>query len=438
MAANTNIELNRQMIYSLFVRNHTYDGTFRALEKDLDRIKALGTDIIWLLPIYPTGEQMRKGGAGSPYAVRDHRGIDPSMGTETEFRHLVDEIHKRGMKCLIDIVFNHTSPDSVLFCEHPDFFRKDSSGRPGSLVAEWTDIIDLDYNIPELWRYQIDALKGWAKIVDGFRADSAFRTPVSFWIKARKEVADIAPDTIWLAESGDPFSIKFVRDSGLYAAGDRDLYEAFDICYDYDIRHTFAKYMDGKIPLSSYIERIAEQEAYYPENFIKLRCLENHDQPRFASLCESVRRGKNWLAFNFFLKGTAMIYEGEEFLSRIRPDIFDQDCIWDHRQGDLSDHIAKCAHIKKAYIPLDSIFKISCNDERETVCCAHITPSESVYGLFCLGNEQKVGKTKLPDGKYKNLMTDNIVQVVNGYVGNEDELPFITVFDGNASQVIRQ
>ena len=300
MAANTNPDLNRQMIYSLFVRNHTHEGTFRALESDLDRIKALGTDIIWLLPLHPTGEYMRKGKDGSPYAVKDYRKIDPAMGTETEFRHLVDEIHKRGMKCLIDIVFNHTSPDSVLFQEHPEFFRRDSLGRTGSLVAEWTDIIDLDYNIPELWRYQIDILKFWAEKVDGFRVDSAFRTPVSFWLNAREEVANINPEAIWLAESGDPFSIKFVRDSGLYAAGDKELYEAFDVCYDYDIWHTFAKYMDGKIPLSSYIERIAEQEAYYPENFIKLRCLENHDQPRIASLCENISQVQNWLAFNFF------------------------------------------------------------------------------------------------------------------------------------------
>ena len=136
--------------------------------------------------------------------------------------------------------------------------------------------------------------------MDGFRVDSAFRTPVSFWLNAREEVANINPEAIWLAESGDPFSIKFVRDSGLYAAGDKELYEAFDVCYDYDIWHTFAKYMDGKIPLSSYIERIAEQEAYYPENFIKLRCLENHDQPRIASLCENISQVQNWLAFNFF------------------------------------------------------------------------------------------------------------------------------------------
>lgn len=81
MARQTNTRLREKVIYSVFVRNHTKEGTFQALEGDLDRLAALGTDIIWLMPIHPIGEAGRKGTLGSPYAIRDFRGINPEYGT---------------------------------------------------------------------------------------------------------------------------------------------------------------------------------------------------------------------------------------------------------------------------------------------------------------------------------------------------------------------
>ena len=172
MAVNTDKTLQHQLIYSVFVRNHTPEGTFRALERDLDRLSALGTDIVWLMPIHPIGEVGRKGTLGSPYAIRDYRGVNPEYGTVENFRHLVDAIHVRGMKCIIDVVYNHTSPDSVLAQTHPEWFFHDEQGRPSRHVADWWDVVDLDYTHKELWRYQIDTLKMWAEIVDGFRCTS--------------------------------------------------------------------------------------------------------------------------------------------------------------------------------------------------------------------------------------------------------------------------
>lgn len=101
MAQNTDKTLMHKLIYSVFVRNHTPEGTFRALEGDLDRLRALGTDIVWLMPIHPIGKEGRKGTLGSPYAIRDYRGINPEYGTMEDFRHLVDAIHDRGMKCIM-------------------------------------------------------------------------------------------------------------------------------------------------------------------------------------------------------------------------------------------------------------------------------------------------------------------------------------------------
>ena len=152
MAANTDPKLQNQIIYSVYVRNHTPEGTFRAVIPDLDRIRALGTDIIWFLPIHPIGVEGKKGTLGCPYANRDYRSVNPEYGTLDDFKALVGEIHARGMKCMIDVVYNHTSPDSVLYNEHPEFFYYNAAGKPGNKMGDWADVIDLDYNNRALWQ----------------------------------------------------------------------------------------------------------------------------------------------------------------------------------------------------------------------------------------------------------------------------------------------
>ena len=139
MALQTDPRLQNQVIYSVYVRNHTPEGTFRAVADDLDRIRALGTDIVWLMPIHPIGIAGKKGTLGCPYANRDYRSVNPSYGTMADFRSLVQQIHARGMKCMIDVVYNHTSPDSTLYMEHPEYFYHDANGKPGNKMGDWSD-----------------------------------------------------------------------------------------------------------------------------------------------------------------------------------------------------------------------------------------------------------------------------------------------------------
>ena len=176
MAANTDPRLQNQVIYSIYVRNHTSEGTFRAVIPDLDRIRALGTDIIWLMPIHPIGVEGKKGTLGCPYANRDYRALNPAYGTMEDFEALVREIHAHGMKCMIDVVYNHTSPDSVLYREHPEYFYRGPDGKPGNKLGDWADVIDLDYSKRGLWQYLTDTLVMWAGLVDGFRCGSPKRS----------------------------------------------------------------------------------------------------------------------------------------------------------------------------------------------------------------------------------------------------------------------
>ena len=144
MSLETNPALRRSVIYELYVRSHTPQGTFRAVEPDLPRIRALGTDILWLMPIHPIGEANRKGSMGCPYANRDYRTVNPEYGTLEDFLHLVDAIHDNGMKSIIDVVYNHTSPDATLVALHPEYYYHKPDGSRGNKVGDWTDVVDLD------------------------------------------------------------------------------------------------------------------------------------------------------------------------------------------------------------------------------------------------------------------------------------------------------
>lgn len=141
MAKNTDIKLRDAVIYSIYVRNHTKEGTFRAIEPDLDRIKELGTDIIWFMPIHPIGVKNKKGTLGCPYANKDYRAVNPEYGTMEDFKSLVNLIHEKDMKCIIDVVYNHTSPDSVLVEEHPEFFYRKENGEMGNRVGDRKSVV---------------------------------------------------------------------------------------------------------------------------------------------------------------------------------------------------------------------------------------------------------------------------------------------------------
>ncbi len=154
MAVSTQKTLRNQVMYQVFVRNFSDEGTFAAVQSRLDEIKALGTDIIWFMPIHPIGRQARKGTLGSPYAISDYREVNPEFGSMSDFKSLVGAIHGKGMKCIIDVVYNHTSPDSVLSQKHPEWFYHRSDGSFGNRVGDWTDIIDLDYSNRELGRHR--------------------------------------------------------------------------------------------------------------------------------------------------------------------------------------------------------------------------------------------------------------------------------------------
>lgn len=426
MAKHTDINLRNANIYSLYVRNFSKGGTFKAVIPELDRIKALGTDIIWFLPFYSNGQVARKGSAGSPYAIKDYRSVDSHFGSLTDFQELVAEIHERGMKVMIDIVYNHTSPDSILATEHPDWFFHKPDGSFGNRVGDWSDIIDLDYGNQELWDYQIETLKLWiSRGVDGFRCDVAPLIPLEFWEKARAEIDAIKPDTIWLSESIEPNFIKYLRGQGLTALSDGEIYQAFDMAYDYDVRGYWIDYLEGKIPLSAYIDRLNLQETIFPENYIKLRNIENHDNRRAADLIPDEAQLLAWTAFTYLQKGAVLIYNGQEVSATTIPSLFEVDPI-DWMGKDLSSYLSQLAKLKKS-LPLQSQYELQAYDEQNLVMIKYQTNKQTVVVLISLKGENVQVAIDLPDGSYENLLNSSKVEVLSGLIKIEGAVAVIIV-----------
>ncbi len=420
MASDTSVTLRNQVMYSVFVRNYSEEGTFEGVRKDLERIKNLGVDIIWLMPIHPLGEKARKGTLGSPYAIKDYRAVNPEFGTIDDLKRLVEDIHALGMKCIIDVVYNHTSPDSWLSVNHPEWFYHKPDGSFGNRVGDWTDIIDLDYANLDLWDYQIETLKMWVEIVDGFRCDVASLVPLEFWLKAREEIAKVRKDCIWLSESIEHGFIRYIRSQGMTALSDSEIYRAFDIAYEYDTAGEFIDCLLKKSSLNDYAKALNLQETIYPANYVKLRFLENHDRPRAHQLIADEKALRAWTAFLYFQKGMTLIYNGQEVGAKHLPTLFDRDTINWQKTVDLTPLMQTLYNIRKDKVFTDSEYTVSspCNGVLKAV---HNGKAGKIVGVFPVGTNNALINADVPDGTYRDLISGASVEVHFGMLSIADQ-----------------
>jgi glycosidase len=418
----TSIKLRNLLIYQVFVRNHTPEGNFSALQRDLPRIRSLGVDFVYLLPIHPIGVKNRKGTLGSPYSIQNYREINPEYGTMDDFRNLIDAIHGNGMRLMIDVVFNHTSRDSHLLSTHPEWFYRNEKGEFSNRVGEWWDVTDFDFgNDRGLWSELADTLRSYAAIgVDGFRCDVASLVPVAFWKYARKAVAEVNSRVVWLSESVHGGFVKYIRDRGFGAWSEAEIYEAFDMAYDYDVQPYFDRYLRGLRPLEDYLEGLRRQEEIYPANYVKMHNLDNHDNRRIADYVEGdPQKIRNWHAFLFFLKGAAMIYAGDEYSSPTRCSLFDSDPVI--RGNDISDFIRILARIKKRPAFASGVHEIL-DAGNDGVALIRMTgKSETYIGVFNVGQSTGTIAVPLTDGTYRNLLGGKSIRVTGGMIALSKE-----------------
>ncbi len=194
------VTAHNKVIYEVNVRNYSAEGNFKGLENDLSRLKDLGVDILWLMPIHPIGEENREGSLGSPYAVKDYKAINPDYGTAADFKSLIAAAHALDIEIWIDWVANHTAWDHKWVSNHLDYYAEKDGQRPYS-PENWKDVVQLDYNNANMCAAMIDAMKYWVSEfnIDGYRCDAATFVPLSFWKEARAQVDAIKPIT-WLCE----------------------------------------------------------------------------------------------------------------------------------------------------------------------------------------------------------------------------------------------
>ncbi len=322
-------------IYQINVRQFTVEGTFAAAEKELPRIKALGTDIVWLMPIHPIGAQNRKGVLGSPYAVRDYFGVNPEFGTLADLKRFVATAHGLGLRVILDWVANHTAWDNPLVQEHPEWYQRDWKGdfRPTPWF-DWTDIINLDYRQPGLREYMTRAMKYWVTEadIDGYRCDVAGFVPLDFWNNVRRELDAIKP-VFLLAE-----------------AQTRDLHaEAFDATYAwgwYEAMHAVAA---GKANLGALIGYYSENEGLFPRGCMRLTFVSNHDKnawdgtgpEQFGAGLEAA------IVLSVVGEGIPMIYGGQEAGETKRLKFFEKDPI-EWRAHPVGELYRKLFALKKA------------------------------------------------------------------------------------------
>lgn len=445
MAADTSRDVRSLVLYQVFPRNYGPTGTLADITADLDRIVALGADVLFLMPIHPIGVKGRKGSAGSPYAISDYRRLNPDLGTDADFDALVEAAHAAGLRVIIDVVFNHTSPDSVLVAEHPEFFHRDAEGNPVTTVPMWTDIIDLAHPNPDLTRYLIDSLAVWVRRgVDGFRCDVASLVPVDFWVQARAELAEIKPGLLWLAESVHPSMVEHRRATGLPTASDAELYDAFDVEYQYDVWAPWQAAVAGLEPVGRFLEMLRWQDASLPANYAKLRFVENHDQYRIMRFAPSRAQALAWTAVMALARGPLMLYAGQESGTARWPTLFEPDPVeW----GDygLTGFLTTLARLKKHVAVRTSELWVL--DDEPCVQLAwgaldgdRLTPpadGPGLYGICNVARAEGPVPVQLPDGEYSDLLGGGTVTVADGAVAAPESaviLEFAQPFDARRWQ----
>lgn len=395
-------------LYELNTRQFSKEGDFKAIEKALPRLKSMGIDIIWLMPIHPIGKENRKGILGSYYAVQDYYGVNPEFGTEEDFRSLVKAIHKRGMHVIIDWVANHSSWDNPLRTSNPNWYIKSRDGKFQSTPwRDYDDIIDFDYNNPELREYMTKAMRYWVKEfdIDGFRCDVASFVPIDFWENVRKELEEIKP-VFMLAE-----------------AMDKELHrKAFDATYAWELYDTLHEITRGKKSIKALTEGyIAEHVSIFPKEGTRINFTDNHDKNSWEGN-QYLNFGKGLKAamvLSTTLDGMPLVYNGQEAGLNRSLSFFEKDPIeWKkHENEDIYRSLFSLKHRNKAlWNGKHGGELVRINNDQMDYVISFVREKENHKVITVVNLSDQPIKvtldTKLDQGTYNELFTNKTLRVL--------------------------
>lgn len=388
-------------IYEVNLRQFTEHGSIKEFQKHLPRLKELGADILWFMPIHPIGEKNRKGTLGSYYSVKDYKAVNPEFGTLKEFKSLVDTIHKMGMYVIIDWVANHTSWDNEWINTHPEYYTQDSLGNIISPNPDWTDVADLNFTNHALWEKMIDALKFWIEEcdIDGYRCDVAGMVPIEFWVEARTELEKIK-NVFMLAEWDTP-----------------EMHLAFDMTYDWDFHHLMNEIAKNEKEAKDIIAHFEQDEKEFPANAFRMQFTSNHDENSWNGT-EFERLGdgaETFAVLTCLIPDMPLVYTGQEAANTKRLSFFEKDIV-DWKEDQMFNIYSRMFQLKKNNEALRNgeyggdVNCIQSSDERSVFAFTRSSGNDKVFGIFNLSDKQieivLTGESMI--GSYKNFFTGKL------------------------------
>lgn len=385
-------------IYEVNLRQYAKESSFKNFEKEIPRLKLMGIGILWFMPIHPIGEKGRKGSLGSYYAVKNYLEVSSEYGTMEEFNHMVKVIHESGMKVIIDWVANHTSPDNVWVKENPDFFTKDKNGNFVPPVADWSDVIDLNYDNKKMRIAMIDAMKFWITKggIDGFRCDVAEMVPTDFWIQCRNELDKIKP--VFMLAEGEK----------------QELHKAFDMTYTWSFYHAMKDVVKGTKKRSDLLAYFDEQKKNYNANDIRMYFTSNHDENTWnATEFEAFGDAhKAVAAISTTLPGMPLIYSGQESAQTKHLKFFDKDVIdWNNYSYQSFYSSLMKLHLTSRAVAKGSFEILDLNNEN-VFSYKRAGFGEEVLIIMNLTNNVEVLKIKSNlNGTFSNYLNDSMLEL---------------------------
>lgn len=338
----------KAVIYEVNVRQYSEKGDFNSVTQSLPRLKNLGVDVLWLMPVHPIGEVNRKGGLGSYYSVKDYKGIDPSYGTTEDFRNLVNEAHGLGMKVIIDWVANHTAWDHEWIRQHPDWYVRNDNGEIQTQY-DWTDVAKLNYESLPMRDAMTQEMQYWVKEfnIDGFRCDVAFLVPLEFWEHNRNRLEEFKP-MFMLAEM--EWNADITKTPGTY------FNRAFDAAYGWTFMGVTQDMAKKKKSLVNFRQEMKDNYAKFPSTMLKLFFITNHDENSWNGTVTE-KYGSDWKLYSALCytlpQSFPLIYSGEEAGLNRRLAFFEKDPIMPIEWKDTTRYgwyrsMAKLKHENKA------------------------------------------------------------------------------------------
>ena len=395
------------VLYEVNVRQFSEEGTFAGVNQALPRLKDLGVNVLWFMPIYPIGELNRKGELGSYYSIKDYMGVNPEFGTFEDFKALVAKAQEMGFHVILDWVGNHSAWDNPLATEHPDWYAKDSTGKFVS-PFDWTDIIQFDYRADSLWDYMAGAMRYWVEEagIDGYRCDFPGLVPEEFWNRASSELNAIKP-VLMLAEDEEHSYL---------------LERSFNMNYAWAHHHLMNAVAAGQRRPSA-LDTMMQYEMlrYDPESY-RLRFMTNHDENSWNGTIDEKMGDaqKAFAAYLFTIPGVPLLYNGQEADLDKRLEFFKRDpIVW--KETELLPFYTKLVHLRTSHPALrhgaeGGSYEVLKTNRKKVIAYRRAKGNNEV--LTILNMSKKPVKVALKDtvvsGTWTDIFTEGGVEIARG------------------------